>query len=357
MAVSDTKCSVWDWERFAPGVPVGYDALHLFLMSHASVGSHDLTSLPVDLFDNAERTAPPLRRDGPRSGRAVTTAGYLLELAGRYLDDNQAEAGARLGAVGEWLLPLPVHETDAPRVTSLGARSEWAVSGTVKGAGRRAALVAADQIGHRTASRRVLPDMLIVGGQRCGTTTLFKALAQHDAFLGPTLRKGVHYFDLQSDQSLDWYRSHFPTRGAVENLQRNRATAASSSASPVRTTCGTPHRGANSPDTAGCQSHCSACAIRSNAPTRPTPTNWRAASRPNRSKRRSRSRRSDSTVRRNVSARRRDAKPCPPASRLRTARRVRRPAASAWSMRSDASRCSSSTAPTSGRHRNATGPQ
>lgn len=95
------------------------------------------------------------------------------------------------------------------------------MSGTVKGAGRKAALVAADQIGHRTASRRVLPDMLIVGGQRCGTTTLFKALAQHRAFLGPTLRKGVHYFDLHPDQPLDWYRAHFPMRGAIENLQRS----------------------------------------------------------------------------------------------------------------------------------------
>jgi hypothetical protein len=29
----------------------------------------------------------------------------------------------------------------------------------------------------------------------------------------------VHYFDLQSEQSLDWYRSHFPTRGAVESAR------------------------------------------------------------------------------------------------------------------------------------------
>lgn len=94
------------------------------------------------------------------------------------------------------------------------------MSGTVKDVGRKAALVAADQLGQRTAWRRVLPDMLIVGGQRCGTTTLFKALAQHRAFFGPTLRKGVHYFDLRPEQSLDWYRAHFPTRGAVENVQR-----------------------------------------------------------------------------------------------------------------------------------------
>jgi hypothetical protein len=95
------------------------------------------------------------------------------------------------------------------------------VSSTPKDVARKAALVAADRLGRGTASRRVLPNMLIVGGQRCGTTTLFKALVQHSCFLGPTLRKGVHYFDLQPEQSLDWYRSHFPTRGAVE-IARNR---------------------------------------------------------------------------------------------------------------------------------------
>jgi hypothetical protein len=62
--------------------------------------------------------------------------------------------------------------------------------------------------------------MLIVGGQRCGTTTLFKALAQAHGFLGPTMRKGVHYFDLHPEQPIDWYRAHFPTRGAVETARR-----------------------------------------------------------------------------------------------------------------------------------------
>ena len=92
-----------------------------------------------------------------------------------------------------------------------------------KQAGRKVALAAADQVGRFTAARRVLPDMLIVGGQRCGTTTLFKALSEHRAFLGPTMRKGVHYFDLHSEHSLDWYRAHFPTRAGVESRQRQSA--------------------------------------------------------------------------------------------------------------------------------------
>lgn len=104
MTVTSSGCSVWDWERFATGVPAGYDALHLFLMTHA-VSVHDLRSLPADLFDNAERLLRPFDVHGRGAAELVTT-GYLLELAGRYLDDNQSQAGARLGSVQQWLLPF-----------------------------------------------------------------------------------------------------------------------------------------------------------------------------------------------------------------------------------------------------------
>jgi len=60
--------------------------------------------------------------------------------------------------------------------------------------------------------RRPVPDFVIVGAQRCGTTSLFKALRQHPAVLGPVLKsKGVHYFDVAYRQPIDWYLAHFPT--------------------------------------------------------------------------------------------------------------------------------------------------
>jgi hypothetical protein len=103
MAVTPSGCSVWDWERFATGVPLGYDALHLFLMSHAA-SVRDLQTLPSDVFDNAARLLRPFGVRH-RAEAELTAAGYLLELAGRYLDDNQSQSGARLGSVGDWLLP------------------------------------------------------------------------------------------------------------------------------------------------------------------------------------------------------------------------------------------------------------
>lgn len=66
--------------------------------------------------------------------------------------------------------------------------------------------------GRLTGSARMLPDFLIAGGQRCGTTSLYRALAQHPAILKPVLHKGVHYFDTGYHRGPSWYRAHFPLR-------------------------------------------------------------------------------------------------------------------------------------------------
>lgn len=102
-ALSGDRLLVWDWERFATGVPVGFDALHWALQ----------TDLVNHLADPGEAARESLVRAGsvlepfelrPDQVRA-TAVGYLAELAARYLADRQAEAGARLGDVGTWLLP------------------------------------------------------------------------------------------------------------------------------------------------------------------------------------------------------------------------------------------------------------
>jgi hypothetical protein len=103
MAVTRVGCSVWDWERFAIGVPFGYDALHLYLTTRVPALS-DLTTLGPDLRDNASRLLRPFGVM-ERPHIELVTTGYLLELAGRYLDDDQEHSGARLGAVRRWLLP------------------------------------------------------------------------------------------------------------------------------------------------------------------------------------------------------------------------------------------------------------
>ena len=71
----------------------------------------------------------------------------------------------------------------------------------------------------RLSSRfRVLPDMIIVGAQKCGTTSLTAFLAQHPE-VRSSFFKEVHYFDdgvnasrNSYEKGENWYRAHFPLR-------------------------------------------------------------------------------------------------------------------------------------------------
>jgi hypothetical protein len=66
--------------------------------------------------------------------------------------------------------------------------------------------------GMLTSSARMLPDVVIVGAQRSGTTTLFRLLSEHPQVTRPTLSKGTAYFDLNYQRGMRWYRAHFPLR-------------------------------------------------------------------------------------------------------------------------------------------------
>jgi hypothetical protein len=65
----------------------------------------------------------------------------------------------------------------------------------------------------------MLPSFLICGGQRCGTTSMYRALSQHPAVLKAVLHKGVHYFDIGYPRGARWYRGHFPTLRAAERIE------------------------------------------------------------------------------------------------------------------------------------------
>lgn len=71
------------------------------------------------------------------------------------------------------------------------------------------------RVGASTSRFRKLPDMLLVGTQRGGTTSVFRTLRQHPAFVGPIHRKGVHYFDVEYARGSDWYAGHFPLRSSI----------------------------------------------------------------------------------------------------------------------------------------------
>ncbi|OLE21145.1 MAG: sulfotransferase [Actinobacteria bacterium 13_1_20CM_3_71_11] len=77
--------------------------------------------------------------------------------------------------------------------------------------------------GRLTAPARMLPSFLICGGQRCGTTSMYRALAQHPAVLKAVLHKGVHYFDVSYRRGMRWYQGHFPLRATAARVSRRLA--------------------------------------------------------------------------------------------------------------------------------------
>ncbi len=62
-----------------------------------------------------------------------------------------------------------------------------------------------------------LPDFLIIGAMRSGTTALSNWLGQHpDVFIAPG--KELHFFDRHFDMGVDWYRSQFKRAGEATRL-------------------------------------------------------------------------------------------------------------------------------------------
>ncbi|MBL7256932.1 hypothetical protein [Paractinoplanes lichenicola] len=100
---------VWDWERFASGVPLGFDAVHHELQSRIQSTGDAKDAVEATVRRAAELLAP---FGVPVAGREATALLYLVDLATRYLTDRQAEAGARLGVLGTWLLPVLIRRVE-----------------------------------------------------------------------------------------------------------------------------------------------------------------------------------------------------------------------------------------------------
>jgi Sulfotransferase domain len=84
----------------------------------------------------------------------------------------------------------------------------------------RVVKMASRDVGRLTSRWRMSPSLLIVGAQRCGTTSMYKDLTQHPAVLPAVMQKGIHYFDTGYDHSTSWYIAHFPMRRTAARLQK-----------------------------------------------------------------------------------------------------------------------------------------
>lgn len=92
----------------------------------------------------------------------------------------------------------------------------------ILGAGRSVLKSAVRHVGTATSSLRPMPDFLVIGTKRGGTTSFYFDLIEHPSImrlfppplpgLKPDATKGVHYFDSNYLKGETWYRSYMPTR-------------------------------------------------------------------------------------------------------------------------------------------------
>lgn len=67
-------------------------------------------------------------------------------------------------------------------------------------------------------SNRVLPNFIIIGVQKGGTTSLFTYLVQHPQIL-PPLQKQTFYFNRYYDKGIKYYKASFPTESEMKALE------------------------------------------------------------------------------------------------------------------------------------------
>jgi hypothetical protein len=74
-----------------------------------------------------------------------------------------------------------------------------------------------------TARFRALPDALIIGAQRCGTSSLYKYLGGHPDVV-PSVRKETEFFTRRFGMGVGWYRAHFPLEARLTLGRRHGMT-------------------------------------------------------------------------------------------------------------------------------------
>ena len=98
--------------------------------------------------------------------------------------------------------------TSAPSEESSAARN----AAVERSAGANPEIRGPQRTAKGTLRLGVLPDFLIIGAMKCGTTSLYNWLAHHQQ-IAPTNPKEIHFFDSDKnflERGVRWYRAHFP---------------------------------------------------------------------------------------------------------------------------------------------------
>ena len=104
LAVQGGHVSAWDWERFMPHAPIGYDALHYAVQEEIRLRDKPPREALATVLERAPRivvqngTAPALS--------SAVFALYLLAQGEQHLPDRPLDAGSERGPISEWLVPV-----------------------------------------------------------------------------------------------------------------------------------------------------------------------------------------------------------------------------------------------------------
>ena len=71
-----------------------------------------------------------------------------------------------------------------------------------------------------TASTRVLPDFIIMGTVRSGTTSLYYNICEHPSVL-PAAYDEIGFFDSNYHLGIKWYQSMFPKQKEMQEIKKN----------------------------------------------------------------------------------------------------------------------------------------
>ncbi|MHC5057291.1 MAG: sulfotransferase domain-containing protein [Planctomycetota bacterium] len=109
--------------------------------------------------------------------------------------------------------------------------------GVLKRARRKAGMT----WGRLTYTLRPSPDYLIIGAQKCGTTSLYYHLARHPE-VKPARFMEIHFFDRHYRRGPRWYRSHFPRCGPGDTSRDSRGFICGEATPDYLTDPGVPER-------------------------------------------------------------------------------------------------------------------
>ncbi|HIV56384.1 MAG TPA: hypothetical protein H9902_00370 [Candidatus Stackebrandtia faecavium] len=106
MSMQEDTVLLWDFERFASNVPVGFDALHYALQDDVVTHGTGADTAVATLLDEAPHILDPF--NVPYDIARTIASFYLVDLAIRYLSDR-AVGGTGLDAASRTLLPALLH--------------------------------------------------------------------------------------------------------------------------------------------------------------------------------------------------------------------------------------------------------